>query len=86
MHPLLKIISYRLTSKGLLPDTIPTYLRDVANIHFANTQHSTPEMNRRLRTLGWNDFELDDHTLQQIVAVAETQDLNAFRNLSLFAA
>ncbi len=86
MHPLLKIISQRLTSKGLRPDTIPTYLRDVANIHFANTQQSTPEMNRRLHTLGWNDFELDDHTLQQIVAVAETQDLNAFRSLSLFAA
>ena len=86
MHPLLKIISYRLTSKGLLPDTIPTYLRDVANVYFANTQQSTPEMNRRLSTLGWNDFELDDHTLQQIVAVAETHELNTFRNLNLFAA
>ncbi len=80
MHPLLKIISRRLISKGLLPDTIPTYLRDVANIYFANTQQSTPEMNRRLHTLGWNDFELDDHTLQQILAVAETHELNTFRN------
>ncbi len=86
MHPLLKIISQRLTSKGLRPDNIPTYLRDVANIYLANTRQSTPEMNRRLHTLGWNDFDLDDHTLQQIVAVVETYDLNTFRNLNLFAA
>ena len=86
MHPLLKIISRRLTSKGLPPDTIPTYLRDVANIYFANTQQSAPEMNQRLHTMGWDDFELDDHTLQQIVAVAETHELNTFRNLNLFNA
>jgi len=86
MHSLLKIISRRLISKGVPPGTIPTYLRDVANIYFSNTQQSTPEMNQRLHTLGWNDFELDDHTLQQIVAVVETHDLNTFRNLNIFAA
>ena len=86
MHPLLKIISRRLISKGLQPDTIPAYLRDVANIYFANTQQSSSEMNRSLHTMEWDDFELDDHTLQQSVAVAETHELNTFRNLSLFTA
>ena len=86
MHPLLKIISRRLISKGVLPDTIPTYMRDVANIYLSNTHQSTPEMNRRLNTLGWNDFDLDDQTLQQIVAVVETHDLNTFRNFRLFTA
>ncbi len=75
MHPLFKIISRRLISKGVPPDTLPTYLRVVANIYSSNTRQSAPEMNRRLKTLGWNDFELDDHTLQQVVAVAETHDL-----------
>ncbi len=26
------------------------------------------EVNDRLRMLGWDDFELDDHTLQLIIA------------------
>ncbi len=42
MHPLLKLISQRLRSKGLRSDIIPTYLRDVANIYFANTATKHP--------------------------------------------
>ena len=37
------------------------------------------EVNRRLRLVGWNDFELDDHTLQLVIASLEAFTINPFK-------
>jgi hypothetical protein len=47
---------------------IPAFVRDLANTVSVNGYLSLQELNGRLRTLGWDDFELDDHTLQLIMA------------------
>lgn len=51
--------------------TIPAYVRDVANTMVAHGYSSLQELNRRLESLGWDDFELDDYTFQLIVAAFE---------------
>ncbi|MCK4792981.1 MAG: hypothetical protein KAV87_55135 [Desulfobacteraceae bacterium] len=50
---------------------IPAFIRDLANTMVANGYSSPQGLNRRLRSLGWDDFELDDYTLQLIIAILE---------------
>ena len=61
----------RLEAKGLESDIIPSFIRSM-RICFAND----PEMNqlkanRQLQFLGWNDIELDYHTLQIAIVCFE---------------
>ena len=58
----------RLVGKGIEINTIPAYIRDLANILAMNSHLTLEELNGRLRSLGWDDFELDDHTLQLVLA------------------
>ena len=62
----------RLVGKGIEINTIPAYIRDLANILAMNSHLTLEEFNGRLRSLGWDDFELDDHTLQLVLANFET--------------
>lgn len=76
MEELVEIVIKRLEEKGMDETVIPSFIRDVANISLS-TDSNLPELNRRLQSLGWDEFELDDHTLQQIEAVIEN---NCFKN------
>ena len=40
-----------------------------------NPPMSLEEMNKRLHAIGWDSFELDDHTLQLITASLEAEGL-----------
>ena len=71
MEELIRILIERLAGKGMEINTIPAFIRDLANIMVANGYSSLQELNRRLKSLGWDDFELDDHTLQLIIAIFE---------------
>ena len=62
----------RLVGKGMEINAIPAYIRDLANILAMNSHLTLEEFNGRLRSLGWDDFELDDHTLQLVLANFET--------------
>ncbi len=68
MEDLIRVLINRLVTKGMEITTIPAYVRDLANTIAANGYSSLQELNRRLKSLGWDDFELDDHTLQLIIA------------------
>ena len=61
----------RLAGKGMEVSTIPVFFRDLANTIVAHGYSSLQELNGRLWSLGWDDFELDDHTLQLIIAIFE---------------
>jgi hypothetical protein len=37
-----------------------------------NTNSGLCDVNRGMKRLGWDEFELDDHTLQLITAIFET--------------
>ena len=72
MDHILRILGDRLVEKGIAPDAIPAYIRDLINTTSMNTNLGLFEVNRGMERLGWNEFELDDHTLQLITAVFET--------------
>jgi len=71
MEQLIGILLRRLVGKGMEITTIPAYIRDLANTLAVNGYLSLGELNGRLQSLGWDDFELDDYTLQLITATFE---------------
>jgi len=71
MEKLIKILIERLAKKGMEINTIPAFIRDLANAMVANGYSGLKGLNRRLKSLGWDHFELDDHTLQLIIAIIE---------------
>ena len=71
MEKLIGILTERLAGKGMEVSTIPAFIRDLANTMVANGYSSLQELNRRLQSLGWEGFELDDCTLQLIIAIFE---------------
>ena len=71
MERLTTILIQRMVRKGMEITTIPTYVRDLVNTLAVNGYLSLQELNGRLQSLGWDDFELDDYTLQLIMAIVE---------------
>lgn len=71
MEVLIRILIRRLVGKGMEINTIPAYIRDMANIMVANAYSSLQELNKRMLSLGWDNFELDDYTFQLIIATFE---------------
>lgn len=79
MESVTKALSDRLTMRGVARQVIPTYVRDVARICAGAEGPNQTEVNHRMRVLGWDEFDLDDLTLQQIVATVETLGLDSLR-------
>lgn len=63
----------RLKSKGLFKSTIPGYIMSLKNCIRANPDWDHMKINRQLQLLGWDDFELDYHTMQLAVACFEVK-------------
>ena len=76
MNELTEILIQRLEKKGVEQPAIPGFIRNLANIISVTPHLDLPEVNRRLHSLGWTDFELDDHTLQLTIAAFEAEALN----------
>jgi len=76
MEDLRKALYRRLRDKGIEPRLIPGFIRIAANSLVIQSSSSADleETNRRLNFLGWNDFDLDYHTLQLLIAALETED------------
>jgi hypothetical protein len=68
------ILKKRLTEKGLGAIAIPAYIRNLNNTITGNSHINLQQINRRLHMLGWNEFELDDYTLQLIIAFLESKN------------
>jgi hypothetical protein len=71
MEQLIGVLIQRMVRKGMEITTIPAYIRDLTNTLAVNGYLSLGELNGRLGSLGWKDFELDDYTLQLIMATFE---------------
>ena len=74
MDLIIRILVDRLVGKGIAPGSIPAYVRDLFNTISVNTNLALYDVNRGMARLGWDEFELDDHTLQLITAVFETDN------------
>ncbi|MBW1795783.1 MAG: hypothetical protein JRJ38_15385 [Deltaproteobacteria bacterium] len=75
MNQLIEILVDRLERKGMAQNTIPGFIRSLANTISEMPDMTIGEVRRRLQSLGWDDFELDDHTLQLIIAVFQDESL-----------
>jgi hypothetical protein len=76
------VLIYRLKNKGFEPVAIPRFIKDVVHTVSVNHQIGLTEMNRRLCLLGWDPIELDDHTLQLIIASNEKDSVLPERMLT----
>ena len=61
----------RLVWKGMEITAIPSYIKSLANTMISDENLSLQELNTRLETLGWDDFELDHQTFQLIMVIFE---------------
>ena len=74
-----EILISRLTKKGIEPQLIPGFIRILANSLSMNC-HANPEhVNSRLRYFGWDDFELDYHTLSLAITSFEEEGFRHIR-------
>lgn len=65
MAPDLKnLLIQRLNQMGLEKNLIPGYLRILANSICISPNQNLALINRHIRHIGWDDFELDYHTFE----------------------
>ncbi len=71
MEKIRKALLNRLLKIGIDPNLIPGFIRLTADALTGAHYQDLDEVNKRLHFLGWNDLELDYHTLQLIIANLE---------------
>jgi len=76
MSQLTEIVIKRLEEKGIRLDIIPGFVRDLVNAISINPECSLQELDSRLHFLGWDDFELDEYTLELVIAGFEAGGLS----------
>ena len=75
MSELTHILVDRLEKMEIEPGIIPCFIRDLATTVLINPDMGHLAVNRHLHLLGWDDFELDYHTLQLAIACFEAEGL-----------
>lgn len=70
-----EVLINRLKDKGLALAEITLFIRDVTRIFTEDSYTGLRKTNRRLHVMGWDTIDLDDHTLQLIMASFETERL-----------
>jgi hypothetical protein len=71
MSYLTEVMRTHLERKGIRQEIIPGFVRDLENTISLDPHISLKELNIKLHLLGWDDFELDDYTLQLVIASVE---------------
>lgn len=66
-----QLLIQRLKQKGIGPRIIPGLIRELGNLDFVDPPTNLFQVNKRLRYLGWDDIEMDYHTLQLAIACLE---------------
>ena len=64
-----------LEAKGFEKDTIPSFVRSMRICIDTDPKVNLLKVNRQLQFLGWNNIELDYHTLQIAIACFEAESL-----------
>ena len=68
-----QILVDRLEAKGLEKDTIPSFIRSMRICIATDPKMNHLKANKQLQFLGWNDIEVDYHTLQLSIAYFEAE-------------
>ena len=61
-----------LQEKGINNEVIPRFIKDLAHSYEIDPSFGLLEINDRLHYLGWDDIDLDYHTLQLAIASFES--------------
>jgi len=77
---LLKILINRLEKKGIEPNMIYGFIRDLANTIVVTPHMNLLQVNKQLHLLGWDSVELDYHTLELATACFEAEGLESLEN------
>ncbi len=67
----------RLKKNGVEPALIPGFIRSLANAFLINPRMTHRQASRRLKYLGWDDIEIDYHTLQLARTSFESKGLSS---------
>ena len=71
-----KKLIHKLIENGVEASMIPGFIRSLANAYLINPAMSHCQANKRLKYLGWDDIEIDYHTLQLAITSLETKGLS----------
>ena len=71
----------RLQNKGVDPHLIPGLLRLLANSLFVHRYTNRTLVSAHLKFLGWDDFDLDEHTFHLVTACFENEDLGSLESM-----
>lgn len=71
MEQLNRITMDRLVRRGVEANNHKAYIRNLVNTYTGHTNLTIQELNKRMISLGWNDIEIDDQTLQLIILTSE---------------
>ncbi|MFH1489378.1 MAG: hypothetical protein ABII06_10775, partial [Pseudomonadota bacterium] len=72
----------RIEKMGIEPGMIPGFMRTLLNVILNEPQPDRLGVNDRLHLLGWDGFEMDEHTLQLALACFEAEGLKDLENKS----
>jgi hypothetical protein len=67
LNQIKEVLSQRLEKSGLESSQIPGLIKDIANAILSTTYVDLEKVNKQLRFLGWDNFQLDEHTLQLVI-------------------
>ena len=68
-----QLLADRLALKGLEKDTISSFIRSMRICFAADPKMNYLKTNRQLQFLGWNNIEVDSHTLQLAITCFEAE-------------
>jgi len=77
---LIRILIKRLEKKGIEQGIIHGFIRDLANTILVNPHMNLLQVNKQLHFLGWDGFELDNHTLELAIACFEAEGLESLED------
>ncbi len=80
MDQIKQILVNRLEKKGLELCLIPGFMRSLATSFINNPNYSLLQINEKLHYLGWDEIDIDYHTLQLAIECIETEGLDSFNN------
>jgi hypothetical protein len=71
MKDLKQLLIDRLKALGMDPALMPAFLKVLVTIISTNPDIDPAQVNQKLRSLGWNEIEIDYHSLQIAIACLE---------------
>jgi hypothetical protein len=66
LNPIINIIVGRLEEEGIDLDRIPACIETIVDIMYLYPALSCRELNNKMQSLGWHNFEFDNHTFKLV--------------------